>query len=165
MTAHRRENWGERMRDVCRAARRLAEERPDVHVLFSVHLNPETQAAAHEILGATDRVTLMKPVDYLPFVNLMKASTLILSDSGGMQEEAPSLGKPVLVLRDCTERPEAVDAGTVRLVGTDEDAIVTQAELLLDDPAEYEEMSRASNPYGDGTAANRIADILAEQLL
>ena len=165
MTAHRRENWGERMRSVCRAARRLAEERPDVHVLFSVHLNPETQAAANEILGGVERVTLMKPVDYLPFVNLMKASTLILSDSGGMQEEAPSLGKPVLVLRDCTERPEAVDAGTVRLVGTDADAIVAQAGLLLDDPAEYDRMSQASNPYGDGTSAQRIAEVLAQQLL
>jgi len=104
-------------------------------------------------------------VDYLPFIKLMKASTLILSDSGGMQEEAPSLGKPVLVLRDCTERPEAVEAGTVRLVGTDTKRIVEEATLLLDDPEEYERMSRASNPFGDGHAAERIATVLAEQLL
>lgn len=164
MTAHRRENWGERMRGICRAAGRLVERYPDVHVFFSVHLNPETQAAANEILGGVERVTLLPPVDYLPFVNLMKASTLILSDSGGMQEEAPSLGKPVLVLRDTTERPEAVDVGTVRLVGTDEETILAEASLLLDDAEEYAAMANASNPYGNGTAAERIADILEEQL-
>ncbi len=165
MTAHRRENWGERMRSVCRAAARLVEERRDIQVLFSVHLNPETQAVASEILGGIDRVTLMEPVDYLPFINLMKASTLIMSDSGGMQEEAPSLGKPVLVLRDCTERPEALEAGTVRLVGTDTETIVEEATLLLDDAEEYQRMSKASNPFGDGHAAERIAEVLAEQLL
>jgi len=164
MTSHRRENWGERMRSVCRAAGRLAQRYPDVHVLFSVHLNPETQAAAAEILGGVDRVTLLPPVDYLPFVNLMKASTLILSDSGGMQEEAPSLGKPVLVLRDDTERPEAVDVGTVRLVGTDEERVLAEASLLLDDADEYAAMANASNPYGNGRAAEKIADVLEEQL-
>lgn len=164
MTAHRRENWGERMRSVCRAARRLAETYDDIHVLFSVHLNPETQAAAHEILDGVDRVTLLPPVDYLPFVNLMKASTLILSDSGGMQEEAPSLGKPVLVLRDSTERPEAVDSGCVRLVGTDADDVFIEASLLLDDAEEYDAMAHSSNPYGNGHAADVIADILQDQL-
>jgi len=165
MTSHRRENWGEPLRRVCRAAKTLAEEYDDLHVLFSVHLNPEVQDAAREILGEVDRVDLLPPQDYLPFVHLMRAATLILSDSGGMQEEAPSLGKPVLVLRDTTERPEAVAAGTVRVVGTDTARVVMEASLLLDDPKEYEAMSQASNPFGDGHASERIADVLAEQLL
>lgn len=164
MTSHRRENWGDPLRMVCRAAKTLAEKYDDLHVLFSVHLNPEVQDAAREILGSTDRVDLLTPQDYLPFVNLMKASTLILSDSGGMQEEAPSLGKPVLVLRDCTERPEAVDAGTVRVVGADTDRVVAEASLLLDDAAEYEAMSRACNPFGDGHASKRIAEVLLKEL-
>lgn len=164
MTSHRRENWGERMRCVCRAARRLTEVHPDVHVLFSVHLNPEVQEAAREVLGGCERVDLLPPLDYLPFVNLMKSATLILSDSGGMQEEAPSLGKPVLVLRDTTERPEAVEAGVVRLVGTDEEQVFEQAALLLGDREAYDLMAQASNPFGDGKAAERIAQILAEQL-
>jgi len=152
------------MRNICFAARRLASTYPDVHVVFSVHLNPETQTVAREILGDLDRVTLLEPVDYLPFVNLMKASTLILSDSGGMQEEAPSLGKPVLVLRDSTERPEAVESGCVKLVGTDTDTVFQEASELLDDTAKYDAMAQASNPYGDGHAAERIADALALQL-
>jgi UDP-N-acetylglucosamine 2-epimerase (non-hydrolysing) len=164
MTAHRRENWGERMRDICRAAERIARTYDDAHVLFSVHLNPETQTVAHEILDGVARVTLMQPVDYLPFVNLMKAATLILSDSGGMQEEAPSLGKPVLVLRDSTERPEAVDSGCVRVVGTTTDTVFAEASLLLDDAEEYDLMARASNPYGDGHAAEAIADVLEAEL-
>jgi len=164
MTSHRRENWGEPLRNVCRAARTLADTYDDLHVLFSVHLNPEVQDAACEILGDVERVDLLPPQDYLPFVHLMQAATLILSDSGGMQEEAPSLGKPVLVLRDCTERPEAVAAGTVRLVGTDADRVVAEASLLLDDPLEYEAMSRASNPFGDGRSSERIAAVLSEQL-
>jgi len=164
MTSHRRENWGQPLRDVCRAAKRLVQTYDDVHVLFSVHLNPEVQVVAREILGGIDRVDLVPPQDYLPFVHLMKASTIILSDSGGVQEEAPSLGVPVLVLRDCTERPEALAAGTVRLVGTDESAVFAEASLLLDDAAEYDAMAQASNPFGDGHAAQRIAEVLAEQL-
>lgn len=164
MTSHRRENWGAPVRSVCRAAKRLADSYPDVHILFSVHLNPEVQEAARSVLAGVERVDLLPPQDYLPFVNLMKASTLILSDSGGVQEEAPSLGKPVLVLRETTERPEAASAGTVRLVGTDEDHVFAEASLLLDDESEYEAMSRASNPYGDGRAAVRIAKIMQEQL-
>lgn len=164
MTSHRRENWGDPIGCVCRAAKRLVETHPDVHVLFSVHLNPEVQEIAREVLGGVDRVDLLAPLDYVPFVNLMKASTLILSDSGGMQEEAPSLGVPVLVMRDCTERPEAVAAGTVRLVGTDEERVFAEASLLLDDAEEYAAMAHAANPFGDGTAATRIAEVLAEQL-
>lgn len=164
MTTHRRENWGEPLRAVCRAAKRLVERYDDVHVLYAVHLNPEVQEAAREVLADVERVDLLGPLDYLPFVKLMEASTLVLSDSGGVQEEAPSLGKPVLVLRESTERPEAVAAGTVRLVGTDEDRVLAEASLLLDDTEEYAAMSKASNPYGDGRAATRIADILAEQL-
>lgn len=164
MTTHRRENWGAPVRSVCRAARRLVERYPDVHVLFAVHLNPEVQEAAREVLSGVDRVDLLGPQEYLPFVKLMEASTLIMSDSGGVQEEAPSLGKPVLVLRESTERPEAVAAGTVRLVGTDEDRVVAEASLLLDEADEYAAMAHASNPYGDGHAAERIAEILFEQL-
>lgn len=164
MTAHRRENWGEPMRAICRAAARIVATHPDVHVLFSVHLNPETQAVAREILGGVKRVSLLEPLDYLPFVNLMKAATLILSDSGGIQEEAPALGVPALVMRESTERPEAVDSGTVRLVGTDEDCIAAEACLLLDDAEEYAAMAHAASPYGDGTAAVQIADILESEL-
>lgn len=164
MTCHRRENWGEPVRNVCKAARRLVESNEDTHVLFSVHLNPEVQGTAREILGDVPRVDLLSPVEYLPFINIMKASTLILSDSGGMQEEAPSLGVPLLVLRTCTERPEAVQSGTVRLVGTDTDAVFGEASLLLDDAAEYATMAHAANPFGDGHAAERIAEILHEQL-
>lgn len=164
MTAHRRENWGEPIRSVCHAARRLVEAREDVVVLFSVHMNPAVRDIAVEVLSGTERVILLDPLDYLPFVNLMKASTLILSDSGGMQEEAPSLGKPVLVLRESTERPEAVASGVVRVVGTDTDRVLTEALALLDDPVAYAEMAEASNPFGDGTAATRIADILEREL-
>lgn len=164
MTMHRRENWGEPIRSVCRAARRLVEGYDDVRVLFAVHLNPVVQEVAREVLGAVPRVTLLGPQDYLPFVKLMEASTLIMSDSGGVQEEAPSLGKPVLVLRDTTERPEAVTAGTVRLVGTDELLVAAEASLLLDDAEEYAAMAHASNPFGDGHAAERIADVLEREL-
>lgn len=164
MTAHRRENWGEPMQAICRAAARIVRAHDDVHVLFSVHLNPETQAVAREILGGVERVSLLEPLDYLPFVNLMKASTLILSDSGGIQEEAPALGVPALVLRESTERPEAVDSGTVRLVGTDESRIFAESCLLLDDAEEYAAMAQAASPYGDGTAAVQIADILQREL-
>lgn len=165
MTAHRRENWGANLRAACRAARRLTESFDDVEVLFAVHLNPEVQEAAREELAGAARVGLLGPLDYLPFVNLMRASTLILSDSGGVQEEAPSLGRPVLVLRDSTERPEAVDAGTVRLVGcSDEERIVAEASRLLADASAYEEMARAANPFGDGRASRRIVEALAQVL-
>lgn len=161
MTAHRRENWGQPICEVCSAVRTLVDAHEDIHVLFAVHLNPEVQRTAREVLGDRDRIDLLSPLDYLPFVKLMQASYLILSDSGGIQEEAPSLGKPVLVLRDVTERPEAVEAGTVRLVGTSATRIVDAASQLLTDPVEYERMSRAANPFGDGHAARTIADVLA----
>lgn len=164
VTLHRRENWGEPVVAVCRAIKRLAAAFPDVHVLFSVHRNPVVRDVVNEWLSATERITLMEPVDYLPFVKIQQAATLILSDSGGIQEEAPSLGTPVLVLRNTTERPEAVSAGTVRLVGTDTDRIVEEASQLLTDPGAYERMSTASNPFGDGTASRQIVDILSREL-
>jgi UDP-N-acetylglucosamine 2-epimerase (non-hydrolysing) len=132
--------------------------------VYPVHLNPNVQEPVNRILGGVDAVHLVAPLDYLPFVRLMARADLILTDSGGIQEEAPSLGKPVLVLRDTTERPEAVEAGTVRLVGTDADAIVTQASQLLDDPDAHARMARAHNPYGDGKAAGRIAGLVKDWL-
>lgn len=161
VTAHRRENWGEPFREICLAVSDLVNAFDDVHVLFATHLNPLVSDVAREILGGVDRVDLLGPLEYLPFVKLMEASTLILSDSGGVQEEAPSLGKPVLVLRDVTERPEAVDAGVVRLVGTDRVTIVNAATSLLRDAAAYDAMALRANPFGDGHAAERIVDVLA----
>lgn len=155
VTGHRRENFGRGLESVCRALRRLA-ERSDVEIVCPVHLNPNVKQPVHEILGRTANIHLLEPLDYLPFVGLLDRAYLILTDSGGIQEEAPSLGKPVLVLRDATERPEAVEAGTVRLVGTDEERIVSEAERLLDDESHYDSMARAHNPYGDGRAAARI---------
>ncbi len=137
-------------------------ERNDVEIVYPVHLNPNVQEPVRRILGAAPRVHLIEPLDYLPFVYLMERSTLIITDSGGVQEEAPSLGKPVLVMRDTTERPEAVVAGTVKLVGTDEAAIVREAALLLDDQGAYQRMAQAHNPYGDGLACGRIAGILGQ---
>ena len=160
VTAHRRENWGEPMRDICWAVRDLVERNPDVRVVFPAHLNPIVQDAAREILGTLDRVDIIRPLDYAPFVVAMKEATLILTDSGGVQEEGPSLGKPVLVMRTTTERPEAVDAGTVRLVGVKREEIVRQAQELLDDHAAYERMANAVNPYGDGHAAERILEAI-----
>lgn len=159
VTGHRRENFGEGFEHICHALRQLG-ERGDVEILYPVHLNPNVQEPVHRILRSCPNVHLMEPQDYLPFVYLMDRSYLIITDSGGVQEEAPSLGKPVLVMRDTTERPEAVDAGTVKLVGTDESAIVREAALLLDDSSEYERMSRAHNPYGDGIASKRIINVL-----
>ena len=156
VTGHRRENFGGGFERICTALARLA-ERGDVEIVYPVHLNPNVQEPVMRILGAHPNIHLVEPLDYLPFVRLMRRAHLILTDSGGIQEEAPSLGKPVLVMRDTTERPEAVAAGTVRLVGTDTDAIVAAAESLLDDDAAYEAMARAHNPYGDGKAADRIA--------
>lgn len=155
VTGHRRESFGAGFIRICDAIGRLA-EREGVQIIYPVHLNPRVKRPVEESLGSLKRVKLIEPQDYLPFVHLMRRSTLILTDSGGVQEEAPSLGKPVLVMRDNTERPEAVDAGTVKLVGTDTDLIVREATTLLDDPAAYESMSRTHNPYGDGLASQRI---------
>lgn len=166
ITGHRRENFGEGFRRICNAIVRLAERHPDTHFVYPVHLNPNVQKPVLDIVGRNRaNVHLVAPQPYLAFVALMKRSFLILTDSGGVQEEAPSLGKPVLVMRGTTERPEAVAAGTSRLVGTDEDAIVSGAERLFSDPAEYGRMSRAANPYGDGRAAERIVSVVASRLL
>lgn len=160
VTAHRRENWGEPLQDICWAVRDLVERNPDVNVLFPAHLNPIVQNTAREILGVVDRVRIIDPLDYAPFVKAMKEATLILTDSGGVQEEGPSLGKPVLVMRTTTERPEAVDAGTVRLVGVGREDIFRNAQELLNDPAAYARMANAVNPYGDGRAAERIVEAI-----
>ena len=162
VTGHRRENFGEGFERICRALARLA-ERPDVELVYPVHLNPNVQEPVRRILGGRPRVHLIEPLDYLAFVHLMERAHLIITDSGGIQEEAPSLGKPVLVMRTVTERPEAVEAGTVKLVGTDTDAIVAAAERLLDDAAAYAAMSRAHNPYGDGTASRRIVEEIVRE--
>jgi UDP-N-acetylglucosamine 2-epimerase (non-hydrolysing) len=160
VTGHRRENFGSGFERICEALGRIASNHPDVEVVYPVHLNPQVQEPVHRLLGGIGNVHLIEPLDYLPFVYLMDRSTLILTDSGGIQEEAPSLGKPVLVMRDTTERPEAVAAGTVKLVGTDADRIVAQARALLTDPNAYQVMARAHNPYGDGQACQRIAQAL-----
>lgn len=159
VTGHRRESFGPGFERICRALEQIA-ERDDVQVLYPVHLNPNVQGPVHRILGGRDGIHLIEPLDYLPFVYLMMKSHLILTDSGGIQEEAPSLGKPVLVMREVTERPEAVEEGTVRLVGTDVEAILVETARLLDDPASHERMARAHNPYGDGHAAARIVRAL-----
>ena len=156
VTTHRRENLGEPMRHVYQALKRIVTEFPDVEVVFPVHRNPKVREVVEAVLGHLPRVHLTDPLDYEPFVNLMARSTLILTDSGGIQEEAPSLGKPVLVLRDTTERPEAIEAGTVRLIGTTEETVYQEAKILLTDSARYRAMSEAANPYGDGQAAQRI---------
>ena len=160
ITAHRRENLGEPMHRMFRAIRRVMEERPDTKAIYPIHMNPQVRRAAHEELDGFDRLRIIDPLEVVDFHNFMARSHLILTDSGGIQEEAPSLGKPVLVMRDTTERPEGVDAGTLRLVGTEEEAIYREFSRLLDDSSEYEAMSHASNPYGDGHASERIADIL-----
>jgi UDP-N-acetylglucosamine 2-epimerase (non-hydrolysing) len=159
VTGHRRESFGGGFERICRAIARLA-RRDDVEIVYPVHLNPNVKGPVEEWLGGIGNVHLITPQDYLPFVYLMERAEVILTDSGGVQEEAPSLGKPVLVMRDTTERPEAVEAGTVRLVGTDEDLIVAETSRLLDDDKAYEAMSRAHNPYGDGLAAGRIVDAI-----
>lgn len=164
VTAHRRESWGEPMRDIFSAVGRLTKRFGDIRVLVATHRNPQVASLAEEVLGSHERVDLLGPVEYLPFVKLMDAATLILSDSGGIQEEAPTLGKPALVLREVTERPEAVDAGVVKLVGTDPDVIVEEASRLLIDDAAYAEMARPCNPFGDGHAAERICDVLEREL-
>jgi UDP-N-acetylglucosamine 2-epimerase (non-hydrolysing) len=161
LTAHRRENFGEPLEAVFEAVRQLARDYGDrVHWVYPVHLNPHVQEPARRILGGNNRVSLMAPLDYLPMVQLLRACTLVLTDSGGLQEEAPALGKPVLVLRRVTERPEAVQAGTARLVGTGRQAIIDETHRLLDDPQAYAAMAHAVNPFGDGHAAERIVDAL-----
>lgn len=159
VTGHRRENFGEGMEHICGALKTLG-EREDVQIVYPAHLNPNVQEPVHRLLGSVANVHLLEPQDYLPFVYLMMRAHLILTDSGGVQEEAPSLGKPVLVMRDTTERPEAIDAGTVRLVGTSAEVILEQTRRLLDDDQAYASMSRAHNPYGDGKAAERIAQAI-----
>ncbi len=159
LTAHRRENLGEPMRHIFKAVKRITEEF-DVKVVYPVHLNPKVRSIANEILADNDKVRLIDPLEVVDFHNFMKKSYLIMSDSGGVQEEAPSLGKPVLVLRDTTERPEGVAAGTLKLVGTNEEEIYKQTKVLLEDQQEYDKMSKAFNPYGDGTASKKIADAI-----
>ncbi len=163
ITGHRRENFGSGFQRICEAIALLAERRPDIHFIYPVHLNPNVQGPVYSILSRKANVHLIPPLDYAPFVHAMSHARLILTDSGGVQEEAPSLGKPVLVLRDTTERPEAVAAGTVLLVGTDTARIVRETERLLDDAAAYHRMTSVANPYGDGHAAERIAVILRER--
>ena len=160
ITAHRRENLGEPMHNMFRAIRRIIEEHDNVKAIYPIHMNPVVRKAAAEELGNCDRIKIIEPLDVLDFHNFLSRSYMILTDSGGIQEEAPSLGKPVLVMRDTTERPEGIKAGTLKLVGTDEDVIYENFKKLLEDRGEYEKMSRASNPYGDGLACRRIADIL-----
>lgn len=160
LTAHRRENLGEPMVHMFRAIRRVMEEYPDVKVIYPVHMNPSVRETAIRILGGAERIHIIEPLDVLDFHNFQAHSYLILTDSGGIQEEAPSLGKPVLVMRDTTERPEGIAAGTLKLVGTEEENIYRNFKLLLEDEATYKRMSTASNPYGDGFACKRIADIL-----
>ncbi len=160
VTAHRRESFGEGFERICGALVRLA-QRPDVQIAYPVHRNPNVMEPVYRLLGERPNLLLLEPLDYVPFVDLMRRAALILTDSGGIQEEGPSLGKPILVMREKTERPEAVEAGTVRLAGTDEDRIVREACLLLDNEAERRRMSRVHNPYGDGQASRRIADAIS----
>lgn len=165
ITAHRRENLGEPMRNMFRAIRRVMDEHPDVKAIYPIHMNQIVRDTAKEILGDDDRIHIIEPLEVLDFHNFLNRSYMILTDSGGIQEEAPSLGKPVLVMRDTTERPEGIAAGTLKLVGTDEENIYQHFKLLLEDADEYKKMSKASNPYGDGFACRRIADILERQQL
>lgn len=160
VTLHRRESWGAPLAGMCRALRTIAEARSDVRIVLPVHLNPAVRPIVHEILGGVPRVSLIEPLEYLEFIALMEASWLVLTDSGGVQEEAPALGRPVFVLRDTTERPDAVECGVAQLVGTDPNAIVRATLTLLDDGTRRADMARAVSPFGDGRAAQRIADIL-----
>ena len=162
VTSHRRENFGEPFRNICRALRALAERNADIQILYPVHPNPNVQNVAHEMLGDCHNIILCEPLDYAPFIAAMKKAYLIISDSGGVQEEAPALSKPVLVLRDETERPEAVEMGVVKLVGPNYQRIVAEAQRLLDDSSAYAEMARGISPYGDGKAAERIVNVLRE---
>jgi len=164
VTTHRRENWGRQMANIYQALIDLVDEFEDIEVVFPVHKNPVVSELARNMLEGKERFHLIDPLDYEPFTNLMNASYIVLTDSGGLQEEAPSLGKPVLVLRDTTERPEAIEAGTVKLVGTNRDAIYRETRILLTNPAEYNRMAQAINPYGDGKAGRRIVKIIVDFL-
>lgn len=163
MTAHRRENLGEPMRHIFRAVKRIVDEFPDVKVVYPIHLNPKVREIANEVFEGSDRIRLIEPLEVFDFHNFQNKSYIILTDSGGIQEEAPSLGKPVLVLRDTTERPEGIEAGTLKLVGTDEEVIYRETKELLNNQATYDAMSKASNPYGDGKASIRIVDAIIEK--
>lgn len=162
ITAHRRENLGEPMRHMFKAIRRVMDEHPDVKAIYPIHMNPKVREVANEVLGTDERIHIIEPLDVLDFHNFINRSYMILTDSGGIQEEAPSLGKPVLVMRDTTERPEGIQAGTIKLVGTEEETIYKEFSELLTNPLVYSAMSCASNPYGDGHACERIADILCK---
>ncbi len=163
LTAHRRENLGEPMRHIFKGIKRIVDEFSDVKVIYPIHLNPKVREVANEVFGASDRVKLIEPLEVFDFHNFQNKAYLILTDSGGIQEEAPSLGKPVLVLRNTTERPEGIDAGTLKLVGTDENTIYEETKKLLTSKDEYDKMSKASNPYGDGHASERIVDAIIEK--
>jgi UDP-N-acetylglucosamine 2-epimerase (non-hydrolysing) len=164
VTGHRRESFGDGFERICQALLETAKQFPNCQILYPVHLNPNVQEPVNRLLAGVNNIHLIEPQQYLPFIYLMTRAHIILTDSGGIQEEAPSLGKPVLVMRDTTERPEAVEAGTVKLVGTDVQKIVNNLVSLLTDDAAYNEMSKAHNPYGDGLACKRIATVLAEKL-
>ena len=164
LTAHRRENLGEPMHNMFRAIKRIVNEHKDVKVIYPIHMNPVVRQAADEELGNDDRIRIIEPLDVLDFHNFLARCYMILTDSGGIQEEAPSLGKPVLVMRDTTERPEGIKAGTLKLVGTNEEKIYKEFKLLLENKEEYDKMAKASNPYGDGHACERIANVLKEKL-
>jgi len=163
ITAHRRENFGPPLESICAALKEIASRYPEAHLVYPVHLNPNVRRTVYEMLNQTSNITLLEPLEYLPLVHLLKQSYLVLTDSGGLQEEAPGLGKPVLVLREVTERPEGVAAGTVKVVGTDREKIVRETARLMEDRAEYERMARAVNPYGDGRASARIINRLREE--
>jgi len=163
VTAHRRENWDAPLESICEALKTLVIHFPDLNVIYPVHLNPKVRNTVHQVLNETSRIHLIEPVDYLTFVNLMKRAHLILTDSGGVQEEAPSLGKPVLVMRNVTERPEAYETGVARIVGTEADHIVREASRLLKDEHAYRAMARVENPYGDGRASERIIQVLLQR--
>ena len=163
LTAHRRENLGEPMRNIFKAVKKITDEFNDVKVIYPIHLNPKVREIANEVFKSDDKVHLIEPLEVFDFHNFQNKSYIILTDSGGIQEEAPSLGKPVLVLRDTTERPEGIKAGTLKLVGTDEETIYNETKKLLTDKKEYEKMSKASNPYGDGHASEKIVDAIIEK--
>jgi len=166
VTAHRRENWGAPLENICLALREIATTRPDVEVVYPVHLNPNVKEPVNRLLGGVPNIVLLPPADYLTTVHLMREAYLVVTDSGGIQEEAPSLGKPVLVLRQVTERPEAVEAGAAKVIGVERQTIVNEIVRLLDDSRERERMARSLNPYGDGRASERIvAAILGEPYL
>ena len=165
LTAHRRENLGEPMRHIFKAIKRIVDEFSDVKVIYPIHLNPKVRSVANEVFKDCDRVKLIEPLEVFDFHNFQNKSYIILTDSGGIQEEAPSLGKPVLVLRDTTERPEGIEAGTLKLVGTEENVIYEETKRLLTNKEEYEKMSKASNPYGDGHASERIVDAIIERFI